>query len=139
MRGKVWRGVLCPLAVLFAVVLSVVLGSSQTLPMRVPAGAQGEGSAALLRRVHAEFAGLERQTIRPAAGVIPHDYLIPAGYYRQMWDWDGFFIGMHFAHQSAAQAVYLKWWVLNFAQAVDADGYVSGQLSGLCGAAAIWV
>lgn len=46
-----------------------------------------------------------------------------------MWDWDGFFIGMHFAHQSRAQAVYLKWWVENFAQAVDADGYVSGCIT----------
>jgi hypothetical protein len=48
-----------------------------------------------------------------------------------MWDWDGFFIGSHLAHQSREQAKYLKWWVLNFTGAVTAinkDGWVPGVL-----------
>ena len=82
-----------------------------------------------LDRVSTEFAKLQPQSIRPAAGYIKYDYLVPAGYYPQMWDWDGFFIGVHLAHQSPEQAKYLKWWVLNFAQAIDAGGYVSGVIT----------
>jgi len=37
-----------------------------------------------------EFVRLRPQSIRPAEGFIKYDYLIPAGFYKQMWDWDGF-------------------------------------------------
>ena len=55
--------------------------------------------------------------------------MIPAGYYDQMWDWDGFFIGLHWANQDAANAKYLRDWVLSFAGAADADGYVAGCIT----------
>src|SRR5579864_5869381 len=83
----------------------------------------------LLRDVSAAYAKLEPQTIRPAEGYIKYDYLIPAGYYKQMWDWDGFFIGSHLAHQNRSQAKYLKGWVLGFAGAIDKDGYVAGMIT----------
>jgi alpha,alpha-trehalase len=80
-----------------------------------------------LEQVSAAYAKLEPQSIRPAEGFIKYDYLIPAGYYKQMWDWDGFFIGSHLAQQGKPQ--YLKWWVLDFAGAIDADGYVAGCIT----------
>ena len=80
-----------------------------------------------LAQVSAAYAKLEPQSIRPAEGFIKYDYLIPAGYYKQMWDWDGFFIGSHLAQQGKPQ--YLKWWVLDFAGAIDADGYVVGCIT----------
>ncbi len=83
----------------------------------------------LYRDVQRAFRRLEPQTIRKASGYIPHDYLIPAGYYTQMWDWDGFFIGSHLAAESVAKARYLRWWVLDFAKAVDDSGYVSGCIT----------
>jgi alpha,alpha-trehalase len=46
-----------------------------------------------------------------------------------MWDWDGFFIGAHLAHQSREQAKYLKGWVQSFAGAADSDGYVAGLIT----------
>src|SRR6201998_4375028 len=49
--------------------------------------------AQTLAQVSAAYAKLEPQSIRPAEGFIKYDYLIPAGYYKQMWDWDCFFIG----------------------------------------------
>ena len=52
-----------------------------------------ERLAVLYREIIRKFDILRPQSIRPAEGFIKHDYLIPAGYYRQMWDWDGFFIG----------------------------------------------
>jgi len=83
----------------------------------------------LLAGLTADFDRLAPQTIRPAEGYIPHPYLIPAGYYSQMWDWDGFFIGSHWANQSTAKAVLLRDWVLSFAASADADGYVAGCIT----------
>ncbi len=84
---------------------------------------------ALLARVNADFGRLARQTIRPADGYIKYPYLIPAGYYTQMWDWDGFFIGTHWVNQDAVNARYLRDWVLSFAGSTDADGYVAGCIT----------
>jgi len=83
----------------------------------------------LLADVSAAYFKLEPQTIRPAEGYIKYDYLIPGGYYKEMWDWDGFFIGSHLAHQSPDQAKYLKGWVLSFAGAIDKEGYVAGLIT----------
>ncbi|MGC2111018.1 MAG: trehalase family glycosidase [Candidatus Korobacteraceae bacterium] len=85
--------------------------------------------AQTLTNVSAAYAKLQPQSVRPAEGFIKYDYLIPAGYYKQMWDWDGFFIGSHLAQQSPEQAKYLKWWVLDFAGAIDQDGYVAGCIT----------
>lgn len=96
-----------------------------------PQANTAENLQPLLDNVSSAYAKLEPQTIRPVEGYFKYDYLIPAGFYKQMWDWDGFFIGSHFAHQSREQAKYLKWWVLNFAGAVTAinqDGWVPGVL-----------
>lgn len=86
-------------------------------------------SYVLLRDLTADFDRLAPQTIRPADGYIKHPYLIPAGYYDQMWDWDGFFIGVHWANQDPANAKYLRDWVLGFAGSADQDGYVAGCIT----------
>jgi alpha,alpha-trehalase len=86
-------------------------------------------NSALLRDLTTDFDRLAPQTIRPADGYIKHPYLIPAGYYNQMWDWDGFFIGLHWANQDPANAKYLRDWVLGFAGSADADGYVAGCIT----------
>src|SRR6516165_2201917 len=79
---------------------------------------------ALLHDLTADFARLAPQTIRPADGYIKHPYLIPSGYYPQMWDWDGFFIGLHWSNQNPKNAEYLRDWVLSFAGSADENGYV---------------
>jgi alpha,alpha-trehalase len=84
---------------------------------------------AVLHDLTADFARLAPQTIRPANGYIKHPYLIPSGYYPQMWDWDGFFIGLHWANQDPANAKYLRDWVLAFADSADAEGYVAGCIT----------
>lgn len=85
--------------------------------------------AQLLRELSIEFDRLRPQSIRPAEGFIRHDYLIPAGFYQQMWDWDGFFIGYHLACRGREEARYLKWWALSFLGAVDDEGYVAGCIT----------
>jgi alpha,alpha-trehalase len=86
-------------------------------------------AADLLRDLTSDFSRLAPQTIRPADGYIKHPYLVPSGYYPQMWDWDGFFIGIHWANQDPADAKYLRDWVLSFAGSADADGYVAGCIT----------
>jgi alpha,alpha-trehalase len=90
---------------------------------------QSTNLARLLADVSAEFAKLESHSIRPAEGFIKYDYLVPGGYYGEMWDWDGFFIGCHLAHQNAKNAKYLKFWSLNFTAAIADDGYVAGCIT----------
>ncbi|WP_411845120.1 trehalase family glycosidase [Roseibacillus persicicus] len=70
---------------------------------------------------------LKKRVVREPAGCLSFPYLIPSGFYQQMWDWDGFFMGCHFAHQG--QADKLKHWVLNFLDHVEDDGHVSGCIT----------
>ncbi|ANH81208.1 hypothetical protein A8C56_09635 [Niabella ginsenosidivorans] len=71
----------------------------------------------------AEFNRLEPKVIQPAEGYLQYPYLIPAGFYKQMWDWDGFFIGNHLANTGKPE--YLKFWALNLIAGIDSSGYVS--------------
>ena len=109
--------------------ISAVLALMASAMMTLASDAAPPPLARLLAEVSAAYAKLEPQSIRPAEGFIKYDYLVPAGYYGEMWDWDGFFIGCHLANQSAAKAKYLKFWALNFAAAVDSQGYVAGCIT----------
>jgi alpha,alpha-trehalase len=72
------------------------------------------------------FDRLRPLVVRPAEGFIKHDYLVPGGFYKEQWDWDGFFIGAHFAMRQPSEPVYLKNWALNFIAAADGEGRVPG-------------
>lgn len=50
--------------------------------------------------------------------------MIPAGFYKQMWDWDGFFMGTYFCKKGRPQ--YLRYWAMNLMEGVDERGYVAG-------------
>ena len=95
----------------------------------LPPLAVAQSDTTLYAALTADFARLAPQTIRPADGYIKYPYLIPSGYYPQMWDWDGFFIGLHWANQDPANAKYLRDWVLVFAGSSDAEGYVAGCIT----------
>jgi alpha,alpha-trehalase len=111
--------------------IPVFLAAQNQVP---PAATQMERAAVIsdpdiLRQLAAAFDTLKFKSIRPAEGYIKYDYLIPAGFYKQMWDWDGFFIGCYLASHNREDAKYLKWWVLNFSNSVDNEGYVSGCIN----------
>nr|WP_320120412.1 trehalase family glycosidase [uncultured Marinifilum sp.] len=78
----------------------------------------------IYNEVKVEFKKLSPNVIQPAEGYLKYPYLIPAGFYKQMWDWDGFFMGNHFVSQGKPE--YLKYWALNLIEGIDRDGYVSG-------------
>ena len=87
------------------------------------------GARKLLSELSTEFTKLRPRSIRPAEGYLKYDYLIPAGFYKQMWDWDGFFIGCHLASRNRDDAKYLKWWALNFVTHIDSAGYAPGCMT----------
>lgn len=76
------------------------------------------------RELSAIYDTLSQRVIRPAEGYLKYPYLIPAGFYSQMWDWDGFFMGNYFC--SKGKPEYLKYWALNLIEGIDENGYVSG-------------
>lgn len=80
--------------------------------------------AEVLSNVQREFAIQSKKVIQPAEGYLKYPYLIPAGFYKQMWDWDGFFMGNFFASHNKPE--YLKYWALNLIEGIDDEGYVSG-------------
>jgi glycogen debranching enzyme len=109
--------------------LVAVLLAFASLSSSAQSSAALNSDQSLLTHLTADFARLAPQTVRPADGYIKYPYLIPAGYYAQMWDWDGFFIGAHWANQNPSDAKYLRDWVLGFASSADRDGYVAGCIT----------
>ncbi len=83
-----------------------------------------EDLAPLYLDLKEEYKELSNRVIQPAEGYLEYPYLIPAGFYKQMWDWDGFFMGNYFI--SKGKPEYLKYWALNFIIGIDDEGYVSG-------------
>jgi alpha,alpha-trehalase len=125
-RSVVARGLLC-WRTCFALAALVFLAAPAN-PVELAANPASDDTA-LLAALTRDFSKLAPQTIHPAQGVLTRSYLTPAGYYQQMWDWDGFFIGAHWLNQNAADAKYLGDWVLSFTAASDADGYVAGCIA----------
>lgn len=76
-----------------------------------------------------EFEKLRPQVIMPADGYLQYPYMIPAGFYKQMWDWDGFFIGNHLGSLDPENGKYLKYWALNFLNSIDDEGYIAGCIT----------
>lgn len=73
------------------------------------------------------FTELRKEVVRQPDGFIKYPYLIPAGFYSQLWDWDAFFMANHFI--SKGEPDYMKNWVLTFSQGIDDDGYVAGCMT----------
>jgi alpha,alpha-trehalase len=82
-----------------------------------------------VRRLREHYARLRPRVVRPAKGFLKYDYLVPGGFYEEQWDWDGFFIALHFATLRPPQADHMRNWALNFIGAADENGTVPGCLT----------
>lgn len=84
-----------------------------------------------LEKIHSRladgFVELRKQVVREPNGFIKYPYLIPAGFYSQLWDWDAFFMANHFITKGEPE--YMKNWVMTFSQGIDDDGYVAGCMT----------
>jgi alpha,alpha-trehalase len=83
-----------------------------------------ELSATARKRIGA----LRSRVIRKANGALPYDYIVPSGVYEELWDWDGFFIGLHLISNNRADGIYLKNWCLNFLYYTEPDGQTPGGI-----------
>lgn len=77
--------------------------------------------------ITAAFDRLEPQVIRQPEGYLKYPYLIPAGFYSQLWDWDAFFMANHFIAEGKPE--YMKYWALTYMENIDEEGYVSGGMT----------
>ncbi|HLD01327.1 MAG TPA: trehalase family glycosidase [Patescibacteria group bacterium] len=78
---------------------------------------------AFLDNVKKALAPFKTGVKRRAQGVLKYDYLVPAGYYQEQWDWDGFFIGLALAQEIPSEAIFLRNWALNYMSLARSDGY----------------
>jgi alpha,alpha-trehalase len=120
--------------IIFGIFLPVLFGlfnpsSTPAQDVRMSAAIEEPAEMKTLAELTAAFDTLKLRSIRPAEGYLKYDYLIPAGFYKQMWDWDGFFIGCYLASHNKNDAKYLKGWVLNFLNSTDKNGYVPGCIT----------
>jgi alpha,alpha-trehalase len=75
-----------------------------------------------------KIGALRSRVIRKANGALPYDYIVPSGVYEELWDWDGFFIGLHLISNDRTDGVYLKNWCLNFLTYTEPDGQTPGGI-----------
>ena len=81
----------------------------------------------VLTQLSDEFTRISPRVVRPAEGFLKYPYLIPAGFYQQMWDWDGYFMGTWFIGRGRPE--YMQYWALNFLEGMDENGYVAGCMT----------
>jgi alpha,alpha-trehalase len=98
-----------------------ILSNAATPPQKRYSNKELESILTGISKIYEE---ISPRVIQPAEGYLKYPYLIPAGYYKQMWDWDGYFIGYYFLTHGKPE--YLKYWALNLLEGVDNSGYVSG-------------
>jgi len=68
------------------------------------------------------------QTFRPPSGQLKFPYLVPGGYYQQLWDWDSYQTGVALLEHGSAP--FLAGSMKNFLSGVNlTDGQVPGCLT----------
>lgn len=107
--------------ILSLVTSSMIMSLSAQTPTKYP------DLQSLNTRIAAGFDTLRTQVVKEPKGFIKHPYLIPAGFYSQLWDWDAFFMANHFISRGEPQ--YMKSWVQTFVQGIDSVGYVAGCMT----------
>ena len=80
------------------------------------AGAQQQSEMARLFAEH----GFKKEIIKPPAGILKHEYLVPAGPYTQLFDWDTYFMGVALSYDGIGAP--LEDSVKNFLDTTD-EGY----------------
>ncbi|HAH07581.1 MAG TPA: hypothetical protein DCM05_13855 [Elusimicrobia bacterium] len=72
-----------------------------SLALAAPAAAQKEGDLAFLLRKHK----VKENVVKPPKGILKHEYLVPAGPYFQLFDWDMYFMGVALSYDGVGGPV----------------------------------
>ena len=73
---------------------SVALALTLFAAMSAPAQQQSE-----ISQLFAKY-GLKQNIVKPPAGILKHEYLVPAGPYTQLFDWDTYFMGVALSYDN---------------------------------------
>lgn len=75
--------------------------------------------------------GFKKNIVKPPAGILKHEYLVPAGPYTQLFDWDSYFMGVALSYDGVGDPLENS--VKNFLDYTDADwgtkGYTPRQIA----------
>jgi putative isomerase len=95
--------------------------------LAVPAQAQDSREIARLFKEHA----LKQNIVKPAKGLLKHQYLVPSGPYFQLFDWDMYFMGVALSYDQVGRPVMDS--VKDFLEFVDSnandEGYTPREIA----------
>ncbi|MBI1863366.1 hypothetical protein HYS00_04590 [Candidatus Microgenomates bacterium] len=85
----------------------------------------------LRERISTYFRPLREIVKQPPNGVLKYSYLSPApqSVYKELWDWDAFFMGVSLTDRNPDDGIFLKNWALNYIINAQPDGKVPGCLT----------
>lgn len=111
---------------------TVVLGLAvlAAIPVRARQGAQERIAKDELSRLFAE-GHFKENVVKPPKGILKHPYLVPAGPYFQLFDWDMYFMGVALSYDHVGQPVADS--VKDFLEFVDEyanwEGYTPREIA----------
>ena len=97
----------------FAGIILLVIGSfgcKETKEAKEGSSEERKQLELIYQELSAQYDTLRLQVVREPAGYLKYPYLIPAGFYSQLWDWDAFFMANHFISRNQPEYMkYLIW------------------------------
>ncbi|HLW83008.1 MAG TPA: trehalase family glycosidase [Candidatus Acidoferrales bacterium] len=106
---------------LFTLLLVVAI-----IVLAIPARAQQRSEIAQLIAKY----GFKTNIVKPAGGILTHEYLVPAGPYTQLFDWDTYFMGVALSYDGVGKPLENS--AMDFLDATDSrwatTGYTPRQI-----------
>lgn len=81
-----------------------------------------------MARLSEHLESFKKDLIKEPRGCLKYPYIVPAGPYSQLWDWDSFFVGVVLANYDG-KAEALKYSVMNFLEFIKENGHTPWLVS----------
>jgi len=112
--------------------LNAGIGAGLALVLASAAQAQnGTEISRLIAQIHAK-----ENVVKPPKGILKHEYLVPAGPYFQLFDWDTYFMGVALSYDGVGQPLANS--VRNFLEFVDEYANYTGYTPREIAPDALW-
>lgn len=113
-------------------ILNAGIGAGLVLLLACAAQAQnGTEISRLIAQIHAK-----ENVVKPPKGILKHEYLVPAGPYFQLFDWDMYFMGVALSYDGVGQPLANS--IRNFLEFVDEYANYSGYTPREIAPDALW-
>lgn len=80
--------------------------------------------------------GAKRDIVKPAKGLLKHEYLVPSGPYFQLFDWDSYFMGVALSYDGSGRPLANS--VKDFLEFVGTNAYEPGYVPREIAPDALW-